>query len=502
MKLVFKNSVVSFLSQIVTICILFITRKLSLQYFGVELLGISSTLTSLIGALSLADLGVQSAIVYRLYAPLKNNDKEKVNSIINIFGVVYKCVGSFILIAGIFIQPFLQYILKGVVINFQVRIILILLILNTSFSYFLSYKQTLLYADQHDYITKYVQMITNIVIGTLKIIFVIVFKNYYLYLSLDIMQTLIINGLVHILCKKYYPYIQKKNINRVYFKEIVSDVKQVFAAKLASYVYTSTDNIIISSFISSATVGYLSNYTRIISQLKVVIYSLLAPIIPFIGRNLVEQNNNEEINFRYYTNVRYLLVYLIGIPTYLLIDLFITICYGSQYILTKNIVILLLIDMYISFVYTPCYEYNNAAGLFKQEKKIMIIAALMNIIISIVCVNFIGMIGVLVGTVISQLYLWIFRSKITYKYCFKASKKSYIFYWFKNLYDIFAFLISLLICNFLTSFIHISNNLLQFIITGIVYECVLLVMFFLFHKWTREFRIYKKIIKEIFIKKI
>ena len=140
MKLVFKNSVVSFLSQIVTICILFITRKLSLQYFGVELLGISSTLTSLIGALSLADLGVQSAIVYRLYAPLKNNDKEKVNSIINIFGVVYKCVGSFILIAGIFIQPFLQYILKGVVINFQVRIILILLILNTSFSYFLSYK--------------------------------------------------------------------------------------------------------------------------------------------------------------------------------------------------------------------------------------------------------------------------------------------------------------------------------------------------------------------------
>ena len=90
MKLVFKNSVVSFLSQIVTICILFITRKLSLQYFGVELLGISSTLTSLIGALSLADLGVQSAIVYRLYAPLKNNDKEKVNSIINIFGVVYK----------------------------------------------------------------------------------------------------------------------------------------------------------------------------------------------------------------------------------------------------------------------------------------------------------------------------------------------------------------------------------------------------------------------------
>ena len=96
---ILKNSGMGLLSQLIKIFFTFVTRYFFVKYIGVETLGINSTFSSVLGTLALADLGFQTAVAFRLYQPLNENNEAKVNDILNVFRVVYTAVGTFFLVA-------------------------------------------------------------------------------------------------------------------------------------------------------------------------------------------------------------------------------------------------------------------------------------------------------------------------------------------------------------------------------------------------------------------
>jgi O-antigen/teichoic acid export membrane protein len=314
---------------------------------------------------------------------------------------------------------------------------------------------------------------------------------------MEILQTVVFNLLVHKICSKQYPYICHKSINKGLFKDMMQDVKNVFAAKMSNYVYGSTDNIVVSVIISSASVGYLTNYTTIIAQLKNLIGAFLNPIIPFIGQKMVNVKERSTDDFYLYTEIRYVFFCIVGIPMLVLIKTFVSFCYGSQYIISDAMLILLVIDMYISIVYAPCYEYNNAVGLFKQERDVMIVAAVLNLGSSIILAFIMGMSGVLTGTVITQMYLWFSRSYIVFSQCFKSNLKEYAKYWKRNVYDGLCFIIIALICVWVYSFVNIDNLVFRFIVGGFLCEFIVLILYCAVQFRTKEFKKICKIIKNI-----
>ena len=82
------------------------------------------------------------------------------------------------------------------------------------------------------------------------------------------------------------------------FARIWVDVKNVFVAKIAGYIYDSTDNLVISVVINTVTVGFFTNYKTITKSLKILTTSMLAPITPIIGRLLVDDGSNKEKRFQ------------------------------------------------------------------------------------------------------------------------------------------------------------------------------------------------------------
>ena len=487
-KNIIKNGVFSLIYQIVTIILNLLTRTCFLQYVGVELLGINSTFSSILNTLSLAELGFQTAITYHLYEPIEKNNKKIVNQLMNIYRKVYHFIALIILFASFLVLPFLQYFLKGVTVTNYIYIIFIIQALNTVFSYILSYKRTLLFADKKDYICKAIDVATNIIFSILKIVSLVVYAKYEYYLIITIIQTVVANLSIHIICNKLYPYLNKEKIDKNLFKKVFVNVKDVFAAKISNYVYSSTDNIIISSMISSVAVGLVVNYTTIIIQLKSLISLLLNPVIPIIGRSLVSNNNNLEKKidqFNFLTFFRYCLILLIVVPTYILLEDFIIMWIGSDYLLSRFILILLIVDFYISIIYAPCFDYLNAAGLFKQERNVMIVAAIMNIVLSIIFTLFIGLSGVLLGTVITQLFLWISRSLILFLNYFNDNS-NFKKYWIKQIYYIFIFIISIILCSFIHQLVTIENPIFNFIICGICCEIVAVIVYIIFLSRSQE----------------
>lgn len=479
-KDLFKNSAMGFLGQFIAMLFQFACRKVFLDYIGIEILGLSSTFTSILNTLSLAELGFQNAIVYSLYVPLNRGDTEKVNSIVNIFKTVYRWIALVVAIASIICIPLIPSILTDIEIGPYVYIIFILQAVQVVFTYLVAYKRSLLYADQKDYVAKFIDMLCVIVFNLIEITIIVFTGNYYLYLILKIGNTLTSNYIVHLYCKKYYPYLHNESTNKTLLKEIVANVKQIFVAKIAGYVYGCTDNIVISMMISTVSVGYLVNYTTITQALKALIESILKPVIPFVGRciNAEDSTSDREVKlFDAYTYARFFIACVVIIPLYILIDEFIVMLYGSKFVMSKIISFLICMEMYIYFVHGSTTAFINGKGLFKEEKVIEIIGATSNLTTSLVLASIVGLPGVLLGTVISQTLYWIGRSYLVFFKVFKTTNTAYRKYWYGSAKQLFVFGIAAFTCTQICDFVSMVNPVFQFIAKGLISECIIVFIF-------------------------
>lgn len=495
-SLIVKNSLTGIISQFTTVLFSFITRNFFIKYIGVELLGINSTFSSVLGTLSLAEMGVQTAITFSLYKPLNEDDKETINDIMNIFRTVYRSIGIFFSIASVVLLPFLKYILSDVDITSKIYIFFLLQAGISASSYFVAYKRALLYADKHDYISKNVDLICSVIFNTAQCIALIVLKSYSIYLILKIIQVISSNIIVNLYCNKQYDYLYKAKINKELLKRITKNIKNVFAGKISGYIYNATDNLVISIFVSTISVGFIVNYTTITKSIKMLTQSLFNPVIPFIGTYLIDSNNANEKQdrFLFYTFIRYLVALIVIVPLLVLIDDFIIIWIGESMVLESAIGILISIELYMDLLNNAAANFISASGLFKVEKNICIIGAMTNIVTSIVLVQQLGIIGVLVGTIISQCVFWLGRSYAVIFRCFELGKKEYIFYWLKNLFYVVIFVLTYSMCEFLYNFIDIQSLILKFLIGGLASEIIVIIVILLVFCRTKEYKILKHII--------
>ncbi|WP_164880662.1 polysaccharide biosynthesis C-terminal domain-containing protein [Clostridium manihotivorum] len=502
-RVIFLNSGVGIVSQIVSMIFQFVARMVFIKSIGIGLLGINSTFSSVLAAFSLAELGFQTAIVYSLYSPLNSNDKSEINKIVNVFKFVYRAIGIFFIVASIAFLPFIPKILTNVDINKYIYIFFLLQSSASVCSYFLAYKRTLLYADQKNYISQIIDLIANVVFNILQIISLAVFKNYLIYLVLKLLQVFISNMIVNIACIRIYPYLHSEKIDKSILQGIWSNVKNVFVGKVAGYIYTSTDNLVISTVVSTVSVGYLVNYTTITYNLKAITNSILNPIAPIIGNHLTSENskNDKEHIFSVYTHVRFIIAIMLIVPTTVLIDDFVSMWVGRIYIMPKIIVILLVADLFIHLVHSACCDYINGMGLFKHDRNIAIVGAAVNIIVSIILAKLIGIEGVLIGTVVSQIIFWIGRSIIVYKACFNLELKRFNRYWIKNIVYIVATAFMILASKFIYSLINIKQPVFKFILGGIITECIVGVVYVCIFRSFNESREVIAIIKKNIIRK-
>lgn len=502
-KLALKNSTITFLCQISDILLQFVVRKLFIIYIGIEMLGINGTFTSILGALSVAELGFEAAVIYSLYKPIAEKKKEVVEDIIVILKRIYTLVGIFILVAGFIVMLFLPQILKGVEVNLYIYIVYYLQVMSVAITYFLGYKRTLIYALKMDYIRNIYISAYKLLASIVHIFIIVSFSSYVGYVLVVFIQNLLTNISIARYCDKNFDYdFKNKKFNKQYFSKIFKDVKDIFWGRIAGYVYYSTDTLIISSLVGTITVGFLSNYTQIFTQLKYVLNNVLNSNKPIIGELLAENDNKDHTLkvLHKYTFVRYLCCSFVFIPGAVLIDYFITAWISAKYVLPIYVTILITIDLYITFVHGSLVDYIAGLGYFSYDKKISIVGAVMNLVISLSLVFSWGIYGVLLGTVISQTFFWIARSIIVFKYYFCDLKTAFVKYWIRQLMYMFLFSFNTFIAFVIMKIIPMGNSYIKVIIGGIICVSIVSIMnAFILHR-TEEYIFVKKLVARLFAK--
>lgn len=363
-----------------------------------------------------------------------------------------------------------------------------LYVLSSAVTYFFGFKQTIISADQKQYIITKYNYIFNVLTKSLQMIILIFTRNFMLYLISQILLSFIQNIMLYIKADNIYPFIKSHNNEKLDEENkniIIRNIKAMFIHKMGSTIVYCTDNLLISKFVGIVTVGLYSNYTLIIGVLTSVYNIIFNSVTASIGNLCAISDNENKYNYFKIFNLIYFWIYgFSSICLYFLFNPFISIWLGEDYILGQNIVTIIVINFYIVGMRGPALSFKNAIGLFWNDRYKAILESILNLVISIYLGRKIGIFGILVGTTISMSLTctWI-EPYVVFKHGFKISCKSYFIDYFKNI----------LLCIFLGLVVGILINILNF--SGLfgfivkMFICALIpnIIFLLFFKRKQEF---------------
>lgn len=447
------NVFATMLEYFIKIILTFIARTIFIKYLGTEFLGLDGLYTNILSILSITELGLQSAIIFSLYKPILETNTSKIKAIMYIYRKCYFYIGCIIAIIGMGIMPFLPRIVNSDYNFGNLYFIFFLYLLQTLSTYWaLAYKESMLIADQKKYKIVALSNLILVLKFIMQVISLIVYKSFEGYVISGIVTTIARNLIVSYIVNKNYPYLKHYNGEKLEKSEKVDLSKNVFGMslyKISSTVMNSTDNIIISTFVSLSITGIYSNYLLIVSNLKMAINMLFSSITASIGNLCAEGNKNRsEFIFRCVNFLNFWIYGFAAICLYSLLNPFIIVWIGEKYIFSNLIVMLIVLNFATEGLQNAVILYKDACGLFWKGKIRPVLSALLNIVISVILVKLIGIAGVILGSIISRMITtWWFDGYLVYKNAFNMSPKKYYFRYFKSLLIIcFTTLIIELIC--------------------------------------------------------
>lgn len=477
-----KNMTFGIASQILSVMMAFFTRTVFIYVLGAKYLGIEGLFTNILSILSLTNLGMESAIIFSLYKPLKEKNEVEIKGYMKIYEKVYRIVGVVILFIGIAIIPFLPTIINDTInIKESITVVYIMFLLNTSISYIYIYKQSILIANQQNYLISKIHAYFIIISNLVQICTLIFFKSYIPVLGMQLICRILENIIISKIADKKFPFLKdnsiEANLSIGKKKQLFKDVYSMLLYKISGVVINSTDNIIISYFVGIIYVGIYSNYLLVISTVRTLISYIFSSIKASVG-NLIASSEDKKKEFMF-NEILFVSFWVYGfcsISFYILFDDFIKIWIGDKFLLDSFTLLIIVINFYTGGMQEASTIYRDATGLFGTGKYRPVIAAILNLIISIILAPSLGIAGILLGTIASRLavYFW-FDPYVVYKYIFFKNYKIYFLNYIKyTLIVLFSgyitglisgltnelplyisFIIKIIICIFIPNFIFV-----------------------------------------------
>ncbi len=495
-----NNAILGFVNKFINIIFPFLIRTLIVYVLGIQYAGLNSVFSSILQVLNLAELGISSAVVYCMYKPVADGDVDTICALLKHMKKIYHVIGICVGIVGCLLIPVLPFLVSGAVpAGINLNILYVIYLINTVSGYFFfSYRRTLLNASQRVGKIQLVDAAITLLQGTLQIIVLFIWKNYYLFLVIMPVCTLINNLWIAYATKKEFPQIVCRGQLSADIKgDIYKRVKGLFISRIAVTTRNAFDSIFISSFIGLTVVGIYGNYYYISSSVTSVLQVLTTAILASVGNSLVTESvrkNYEDLrkfNFVFNWGVGYCTACLM-----FLYQPFMELWMGKDFLFSNDMVLLFCSYFYMLNISSIRALYHDAAGLWWEARYRAIAEAILNIVLNIILTRALGVFGTILGTLISMILLnYIYGTQIVFKYYFIGISPRQ--YYLDNFVYICATIIICILLGIILKFCAFANLWATLLIRGIAITIVFNLLYYLMFRRTKLFQRGKEMIRTL-----
>lgn len=405
-----RNLLFGFLNKILQIVLPFVTRTALIYVLGVEYVGLNALFVSLLNVLSLAELGIGSAMVYSMYRPFADGDNATLSALLALYKKLYRFIGLAVLVIGLGALPFLPYLVHGSLpIGIDLYVLYIIYLVNSVIGYFLfAYRQSAFIASQRTDILSNINSSILLLSSITQIALLIAVQNYYAYIIVLPIFTCVSNIVTALLFQKRFPYLAcRGKISPVLAIEIKRNVVGILTQKVGTIALSSAPSIIVSAFLGLTALGLFNNYQYMITALFSLLAIIQTSIIPSVGNSLVSTERKKNYaDFRKFLFMYTWILSCFAIAFLCLAQPFVEIWLGDTRILPFNVVIVMSVYIYTFKMNDMVYVYREAAGIWREGMFIPLVAAVVNVIVSILLVRLVGLPGALVGSIVSLLMVY------------------------------------------------------------------------------------------------
>jgi O-antigen/teichoic acid export membrane protein len=400
-----RNVGVSVLSQVLVIALGFVTRSVFIAHLGVALVGVNSVLTSVLAMLTLADLGVNGAVMYALYGPLRDEDTRRAAAIVLYARAMFRWVALIVGVLGLALTPFLQQLVRLDEDVPQLEIYYLVLLANTVAGYLMLNRLVLLNADQKIYITKAYSMVFNTVRSVAQILSLLWLESFLVYLLIQVACTVANNLVVYLKAGRIYPYLKQHgpSLGVVQRKAIRESVRALMIFRVGGLVLQNSVPVFISVIVGTVALGYYSNYLLIVSSAVMITETVFSSLTPSVGNLLA--GGDRETGRKLFDEIVLLSVVLhgaIAVAILVLVDDFVTLWIGPQFVLQPEVVVAIVVNFYVMGSLMPMWSFRSATGLFRKTQWVVLTTAAVSIALSFILGPLYGLAGVVVAPALAR----------------------------------------------------------------------------------------------------
>ena len=395
----------------------FAIRSVMLHYLGTEYLGLNGLFKSLLTFLNLAELGVGSAMVFSMYKPIAEDDTEAVCALLRLYRTLYRIIGLAVAAVGLILIPVLPNLIKGdLPAGMNLYVLYLMNLGNTVVTYWLfAYRSSLLQAHQRRDVISKVSLAVRLTEYVLKILILIFTRNYYLYLSVQLLCQIAVNVLTAVCASKMYPrYAPAGKLPKEKTADIFRRVRDLFTSKLSATVFDSADTLVISAFMGLTVLAVYQNYYFIITALRMILIVFLNACMAGVGNKLVMESG--DANYRDLEKISLLFSWILGVSSSMLLCVyqpFMNLWMGEENMLAFGLVLCFVVYYYSMGANKLINMFKDAAGIWRKDRWRPMTAALVNLGLNLATVKWLGLYGVLLSSVFSIVAIqipWLFHN--------------------------------------------------------------------------------------------
>lgn len=423
------NLCASFFGYFINTVSRFLFRGIFLRFLSRETLGLTGMFGSVLGVVSVAELGISGAILQTFFNPIAKGDVKELSCAYYFLKKVSMLFAGIIFALCVLVSGNLHFFVNSLPDIPDIKQLFLLFCAGAVVPYFYAAERSLVMCCRRQYVISYAGGLFNVLSTVVQIVLLVAGKGIKECLLIN-MAVSVTEGIFYgIYVKKHFPPLEKNaKPQKSYIAKVTRNFKGLVFHKLGGICYSNTDNLLTSKMLGLGYTALYSNYALVIGTINTVPALILDALTAEVG-NIVFTKPTEQTE-RIFDSIYFANLLTNTLCSSLLISCinpFVTFWLGEDAVLPDICVTFIVIYYFFAGLRDVPLLFRTSYGLFYEERKKPVVQALLNLCLMPPFIKLMGFSGVFVSQLATILSCCVFYEPyILYKYGFCKDFKAFL----------------------------------------------------------------------------